>query len=326
MELHSDYESICEQYLLGELSESECQQLEEAYFADDSLFERFMAVKEDLLDAYSRGDLIGHKLERFERHYLTSTLRRQRVEEARELIQATSIEATTDIEARDETQQPFLKWPRFARFSHQPIGWRLGFIAALLLLVAGGWIVIRQIQDRSAGREKEQVLNTTKPGDGNIVEGASPPPTRDVAGEAVTPGPTPSPGSKAQFPTPSAPSPTSAQIASITLLPFSSRDTSGAESLVLNRRVRIVRISFIFSGEPYDSFETSVRTVDGQQVMSRRGLKAIVTGTRKTVTITFDSSLLNRQDYIATLSGRTKNGNLETIADYYFRVQHTTTQ
>jgi hypothetical protein len=323
VELHSDYESICEQYLLGELSESECQQLEEAYFADDSLFERFMAVKEDLLDAYSRGDLIGHKLERFERHSLTSTLRRQRVEEARELIQATSIEATTDIEAGHETRQPFLKWPWFARFSHQPIGWRLGFIAVLLLIVAGGWIVIRQIQDRSAGREKEQVLNTTKPG-GNIVEGASPSSTRDVAGEAVAPGPTPTPGSKSPISTP--PSPTSAQIVSITLLPFSSRDTSGAESLVLNRQVQIVRISLIFTGEPYHSFETSVRTVDGKQVMSRRGLKATVTGTRKTVTITFDSSLLNRQDYIATLSGRTKNGILETIADYYFRVQHTTTQ
>jgi hypothetical protein len=325
VELHSDYESICEQYLLGELSESECQQLEEAYFADDSLFERFMAVKEDLLDAYSRGDLIGNKLERFERHYLTSTLRRQRVEEARELIQATSIEATTDIEARHETRQPFLKWPWFARFSHQPIGWSLGFIAVLLLIVAGGWIVIRQIQDRSAGREKEQVLNTTKPG-GNIVEGASPSSTRDVAGEAVAPGPTPTSGSKSPISTPPAPSPTSAQIASITLLPFSSRDTSGAESLVLNRQVRLVRISLIFSGESYHSFETSVRTVDGKQVMSRRGLKATVTGTRQTVTITFDSSLLNRQDYIATLSGRTKNGILETIADYYFRVQHTSTQ
>lgn len=50
MELHSDYEVQCEKYLLGELSEDDSQQVEEAYFADDSLFERFVAVKEELID------------------------------------------------------------------------------------------------------------------------------------------------------------------------------------------------------------------------------------------------------------------------------------
>jgi len=63
-----------------------------------------------------------------------------------------------------------------------------------------------------------------------------------------------------------------------------------------------------------------VRTVDGQQVFRRGGLKASSNGRGKSVTITFDSSLLHRQDYIVTLSALMKNGKLETIGDYYFRV------
>jgi hypothetical protein len=37
------FEETCERYLLGELSEAEREQFEEAYFADDALFERFLA-------------------------------------------------------------------------------------------------------------------------------------------------------------------------------------------------------------------------------------------------------------------------------------------
>ena len=47
MEVKSDFENLCEQYLLGQLSESDRQHLEEAYFAEDDLFERYLAVKDD---------------------------------------------------------------------------------------------------------------------------------------------------------------------------------------------------------------------------------------------------------------------------------------
>ena len=59
MEQIHDYEEVCARYLLGELSEQEQAELEEGYFADDALFERFRAVKDDLIDAYARGDLAG---------------------------------------------------------------------------------------------------------------------------------------------------------------------------------------------------------------------------------------------------------------------------
>lgn len=307
VELLSDYENICERYLLGELTESECQQMEEAYFADDSLFERFIAVKDDLLDAYSRGDLTSYRLERFERYFLTSAVRRQRVEEARALIRvattasmnsnAGNSPAVISSEKRDSSWQWF---PR--NLSLQSSVFRLGSVAALLLIIVVGWILVRQFHDRSARpTAEEHARNVTKP-EGDGVSG-----TRSI-GQAPTSG-----------------LETGAQIASLTLLPFNSRDTGGAEPLTLSPEKGIVRLTLVFPGGPYDSFEASVRTVDGQHVVRHSGLKAGSSDTGKTVTLTFDSSLLTRQDYIASLRGRRTNGSTETIADYYFRVQHTNT-
>jgi anti-sigma factor RsiW len=75
VEVKSDFENLCEQYLLGELSDSDRQQLEEAYFAEDDLFERYLIVKEDLIDAYTRGELSAEKRKQFELHFLSSAAR-----------------------------------------------------------------------------------------------------------------------------------------------------------------------------------------------------------------------------------------------------------
>ena len=329
MERQPDYEQLCEQYLLGELSEAEQATVEEAYFADDSLFERFLAVKDDLLDAYSRGDLTGEKLERFERHYLTSKARRQGVEEARELIQTATTSSLNTITAPSESPElaetAGLSWSEwFARkFSLPPVLLPVGLVAALLLLIAAGWIVVRQLQDRGDRRSPEQAQNppTPAPTSGTNENRLQPAPTPSInnGSERASASPAPSPSVK---PSNSPPTLPPAQIASLTLLPVSARDTGSANSLNLSTQVRIVRLNFVFSDARFDSFEASVRTVDGQPVIHRGGLKATSNEAGKTVTITLDASLLRRQDYIATLLGRLKNRRSQIIAEYYFRVQH----
>lgn len=319
MELQSDYDNICERYLLGQLSEADCRQLEEAYFADDSLFERFLAVKDELLDAYARGDLTGNNLKNFEQHYLASEARRQKAEEARELIQSTSAIATTEKESTHRRRQWFSNY-----LSLHPIAFRAALAVAVLVILAGGWILVREMQNSNARRTaEEQARKIAKPEDTTVDNG-----NRQVlttsGGEQVASSPSPSTGPKPDIAKP-APQ-TFVQIAAITLLPISSRDTSTSESLVLTSEARIVHLNLIFSDGPYNSFDASVRTVDGQRVIRRAGLIARANEKGKLVTVIFDSSLLQRQDHIATLRGRLKNGRSETIAEYYFRVQHPTRQ
>lgn len=316
MELQSDYEQLCEQYLLGELSEAAQGEVEQAYFADDSLFERFLAVKDDLIDAYARGELKGEKLDRFEQHYLKSKARRQKVDESRALIQAASA-ASSVSKAAPVTERHWF----FDYFSLHATTARIALVAATLVLIALAWVVVTHYRPRTVPEEQRAGDANTAPDDksasANTPEGLTPTPAQNIGGPPSSPAPTPKPELAAQ---PSPPK-LAAQIASVTLLPFSSRDTGSANSLTLIPEARLVRLNLVFNGATYDSFEASVRTVDGQQVFRRGNLKASSSGTGKSVTVTFDSSLLSRQDYIATLSGRTKNGKPETIGDYYFRVE-----
>ena len=327
MELRSDFETLCERYLLGELSESEAEQLEKTYFADDASFERFLAVKEDLLDAYARGDLKGKKLARFEEHYLSNAVRRQRVEDVRDLIRVASTAATKAVHARGELGSAKVHrcpgWQLLTRnLSGHPVLSRVGLVAALLAIVVGAWITVRQIQDWTASRTTEEQAKTE-----NANHSAVPSPTSNLnsGGERATLSPSPSPVNKPEI-GPKPPPLTSTQIASLTLVPLSTRETGSSNSLILSEEQRRVRLSLVVSDAGYAGFDVSVRTVEGEQVVRRAGLKATSGETGKTVTITFNAALLSRQDYIVTVIGRRQNGKSTTVGEYYFRVQHTAPQ
>src|SRR5215203_3743533 len=72
-------DEMSERYLFGEMSAAEQEHFENAYFADDAFFERFMSVKNDLLDLYARGQLDEEKRRRMERTFLRTGPRRKRI-------------------------------------------------------------------------------------------------------------------------------------------------------------------------------------------------------------------------------------------------------
>src|SRR5262245_12197631 len=75
-------------YLLGDLPESEQMAVEQEYFADPEKFEEVWAAENDLVDRYARGRLSRGERELFERNYLQSPKRRDRVATGRKLLEA----------------------------------------------------------------------------------------------------------------------------------------------------------------------------------------------------------------------------------------------
>jgi hypothetical protein len=69
--------------LLGELDEDSSRVLEERYFADDKFFELLLEVEDRLIQEDAAGRLSREYSERFETHFLTSSVRRQKVEAAK---------------------------------------------------------------------------------------------------------------------------------------------------------------------------------------------------------------------------------------------------
>jgi len=315
LQASDDYEKNCVRYLLGEMSEPEQTQFEEAYFADDSLFEQFLVVKDELLDSYARGTLRGSQRERFEKYFLSSEPRRQRVAEAETLIRvataASAKEVTTKI-ARDSW------WQRISRgIGLPPLVFQAGLAVLLLAVLAGSWLLIRNVRRQNAERERQQneELARRRKEAEDALANKSPEKEDRTAQTTPTPSPTQIPNTNREAgPT------TPIQTASIVLLPFSTRDSSGSNTLVLSSDTRFVALHLAFKKTDHQRYDASLRTVDGKQVLHRRGIR-LGAGAEPKITVTFPASLLQGQDYIVALTGRSSTGEAETIGEYYFRVE-----
>lgn len=80
-------------YLLGELPEDDVERLDEQSVMDDEFAARLRFVEDDLVDAYTRGELTAERTRRFEAFYLASPRRREKVAFARRLLRAVEQDA-----------------------------------------------------------------------------------------------------------------------------------------------------------------------------------------------------------------------------------------
>jgi tetratricopeptide (TPR) repeat protein len=81
----TENEELLTRYLLGELTEAENSRLEERYFADNSLYDELGALERDLIDRYVQIDLSDYEKEQFEKHFLSTPKRQQKLNFARAL-------------------------------------------------------------------------------------------------------------------------------------------------------------------------------------------------------------------------------------------------
>lgn len=145
-------ESVMTQYFLGQLSAEEAERLDEQSIADAELARRLRVVEHDLVDAYVRGTLDAATRQQFERAYLTSTRRREKVRFAESLRRAVDRTTTptatpTPMPTPSHTAAPTpAPAPRVRRAGFSfgfNIGWGslVGAAAALLLIVTGALVM-----------------------------------------------------------------------------------------------------------------------------------------------------------------------------------------
>src|SRR5262245_33230662 len=109
-------------YLLGELTEEECDELEGVYFATTDGFEELQAVEQELMDAYVAGELSPERRLRFES--------RQVPEDRRDVRFARALRAVL------QGRQPSVARAE-ARGRRRLVPW-LPAAAAVLSIAAGG--------------------------------------------------------------------------------------------------------------------------------------------------------------------------------------------
>jgi hypothetical protein len=131
-------------YLLNELPEEEAAQFEEECFAQASWPDQINLVEEDLIDSYLRGGLSREQHQHFERNYLSTEARLERV------LMAAALLRLVDAPQREVGSPTSGQASRPSRLRHFIALWnnwtfRLPATAALglLVVIGGAWWFLR---------------------------------------------------------------------------------------------------------------------------------------------------------------------------------------
>lgn len=308
-------ERVIRQYLLGELPEEEQTQLEEQYFADDSLYSELRIIERDLIDSYVGGKLSSADHKRFESHFLLSPQRRQRVEFARAFTE--SISDIQSIPAPSTATKKSVSWWRSLLQPLRADNWRMALATAVLLLVVGGVFLMIQIlqlqhrleqseSDRAALQKRKQELQRqigeAKERTDQLGQDAE----RSRREAALLE------EELARQQSESRPEPV---IASFVLVPSLVRESDETKRLVIPREAKLVRLRLLVEGDEYKSYRAEIRTVGGREVS-----RPLPTKSGKTVVLKLAAHLLAEGDYLVTLNGVAARGDIEAAGKYFFRV------
>jgi hypothetical protein len=143
------------EYLLGSSSEEDTERFDAISVTDREFADQLDATENDLVDAYIHGELTAATLERFETHYLTSALRRDKVEFARSFqtyAQQHAVPNRGTVVSKQPKRRGSLAelfFP-FSELNKRPSVLPWGLVAAaLVLLTFAGWWTFRGHSTRS---------------------------------------------------------------------------------------------------------------------------------------------------------------------------------
>jgi len=305
----TNQEQIIQRYLLGELPEAEQAALEEEYFNDVRLFDQMVQAENELVDKYARGSLSPSMRERFETYYLAHPKRRERANFARAL--AARLDERSEVAAVSQRDAESL-WNRLLVSMRGPkLAW--GFSVALLLMtVLAAWLLFetrRLRQDLSAQEHRERELRQQATSERHRAEQLAAELERRHADQPVAPSPTPSKSVPA--------------FASLVLTVGGTRSTNGTAPalLIIPTGTELVRIQLNLRENNYTSYRPVLQAAGGREVFTSARLVAKPARSGATLTLTLPAQRFANGDYILTLRGVTKTGEVEDVSKSIFHVE-----
>jgi hypothetical protein len=333
MEQPPHNEQVMSRYLLRELSEEERARIEEQFFADDDFFEQLLAVEDELIDNYARGELPPQERKQFERYFLASPGQRRRVELARMLMEVASCAPVAEAPAPAQPTPKAASWWRSAlgslRASGPVPGWAL---AALLLFIALGaglggvvWRLRHQLDELRAQQtpgpiqDLQAQLAQERARQGQLTTELERERTKSARLEQdlaqlraqETPGPK----------TVSPPEPPASSVFSLALIPVRMRGSGSESKVILRPGISLIELKLKLPAVNYQSYQASLQTAEGTEALSLPGLKAQTRDGGRWVIVKLPARELAVGDYQVKLSGLAPGGGLEPVGTYFFGVR-----
>jgi len=315
------------EYLLGSLPQVESERLDELSVTSQEFAEVLSASEKELIDAYVQGELSGTRLAQFESHYLTSPIRRERVEFAeafqvftrtQRVFDDSSIRGQADL--RRKRKSGWLSTLSIFGEQYPALRWGLA-VAAVIFIVAGAFLLLQnarlreqmsleqahrdELQQREMQLQKE--LDQQRASNTAIERELAQVREERVRMEEKS-------RKSVQLPA------SGTAIVSFVLTP-QLRGVGQAQAVSIP--VKSVRVTMQLSLEPndYQTFAVALLDQSNHQELWRSGkLKAGSRGDDRTLKVSFSAVLLKPQGYALQVSGISANGQSEVLSDYPFKV------
>jgi hypothetical protein len=309
-------------YLLGELPEQEQIQLEEQYFGDDDWFEQLLASEEELIDDYVQGLLSQRERERFEKYFLTTPQRRERVEFAKTLQRYAAEEQKESAPAAAApSPQPERWWRSVLNFllAPHPVLQPAFAMAVVVLMLGSSWLFVQtmRLQDQLAQFEMEQTEELERRRSLQQQTDEQREQSRELASELEN-----AKRLRLQLEEQLAKAPLrQPATVSFALSAGALRDIEGAKRLAIPRGAEMVQLQPDFDDDgEYKSYRAVLKTAEGEEVWSQGMLQARTTDAGKTVLLNVPALVFGENDYILTLIGVTADKVPEVVESYSFSV------
>ena len=328
-------------YLLGQLPDEESERLDALCLADDEVAGRLQAVENDLVDSYVNGTLAGPSLSQFQRIYLTSPRRLEKVRFAESLLQMTqwtsaSAEATprpaakptpkTDpdpvAQARGRRERPRTRGGSWFERLIWPVNAGWGLAAATALLVALGVLQYRttwlraelqvvQIEREALhqqARELAQQLGDQRVASAEAAQELER--VRTMLADAM----------RASEASESSSRPPEV-LAAMLLQPLMRSASGPVPTMVVPARARTAAFDLLLEPADFPHYQVTLRDPATNAIAWRSArLAPARSGQTHTVTLAVPVRFLKAQHYSFELSGLRDTGDREPLAGYAFRI------
>lgn len=298
-------------YLLGSLSAEETEQLDELSITDAEFAGALVASESELIDAYLLNELDGEVRKKFENRYLATPVRREKVRFAETLQQFGSQE---QLEAISQADVPgWLSRLKFLLGRQSVLRW--GFAtAALVLLVAGIWLVFQNIRLRSevlAVRTHNNELAQSQQQLQRQLDEAQ----RSAQARVEQP-------NKPEQPNGEKSTAGEASSSSVLSLVFTPLLRGGRQKNVVNlgAGTTALRVELVLEPNDFSSYRVELLPLGQGPVWRAVNLKAQEHNGARSLVVTLPISVLKVEDYVLRVSSSAQNGTSELIGDYPFTI------
>lgn len=320
-------------FLLGQMSEAEAEQLEQAHFEDAALASTVAETETDLIDDYVRNQLSKADRERFEKHYLSHPNRRHRVQYAKVILKKADQLVVARKQAQAKTKSNSFWQNQYDKIRSQRLASALRPAFAVLLLAIGCfwvWNRMNQLgQQQISNRQNGQ--QTPDPIRRNPATAQSPnPPSQEMAQlpsqSPAASGPTPSPGILA-IPANKDRESRGSSVARLLLMASAVRDSEATkpQTLELQPTHKDAQLILKLPTAGYQSYAAEILT-DAEPpeiVLSVESIQPTQKDGIETFTVTIPANKFNsgKSTYRFVLSGVTKSGQREVLSRASFVVE-----